>query len=225
PFRLPPLLCHPPAISPTSPLSLHDALPICSIISFCFSSSRSSLTISSCRASSVIDPPPIVFSFFISPNALRSRFGFQCFYSIFRHSTTPESAGRCSTLQQALSIFHKIIHINLLDNISFLFSHSDIIIQHQLRQLFPVNQDDLSVDSFHVLLRSVSKSVSGDEYAFIGAMSDKASGKFLNFMSPYRSIPPFSLNVNGVKSQFVLLNNSVNSSISATSDCLPSISS
>src|SRR5262245_50327055 len=97
------------------------------------------------------------------------------------------------------------------------------MINHQLGQLFPTNQYDLLFNPTHVISRFLGKLRCGYQNTLSCPLPFEAARKGLHNWPSDSRFPSLGLEINNVKTKFILFDNAVYSTITALTYCLASI--
>jgi len=112
---------------------------------------------------------------------------------------------------------------NGVDLISLEHIHADIVIDHQIGQLFPIHQHDPFFNSLHILQSFLREARSCDENALSRADTFQTPGECQHYRTPHGVAPTLCLNINHVKSELIFLDDPVDSAIARFDDRLTGI--
>jgi hypothetical protein len=99
--------------------------------------------------------------------------------------------------------------------------HTQTVIDHEVRKLVSVDQDDLlALDSFHEVNGVLRECRSREDDPLPGSDVIHAPDEALDYRPTNWTVPPFRLDANYVQPQFVLLDHTVNAAVTRlTGNC------
>ena len=127
---------------------------------------------------------------------------------------------------ESIQILRKEVTIDTLDLVSNFRRHPQVVLNHQLGQRGTIHKHNLcGMLLLGIIVRSCGKPGSRNKQALGRPLSRQCANELLDFRPPDRllAIPVLRLNINQVKAQLILTDNSINSLISRLSDNDPGI--
>lgn len=98
-------------------------------------------------------------------------------------------------------------------------THTDAMVNHMTSKIFSVHKYQLTFDCSSEADCIFCKGRCCDEYPFSCPLTLQGAGKFLDFRPPHDSLPAFGLKINHVKAQSILLDDPVDTAITASPNC------
>ena len=109
------------------------------------------------------------------------------------------------------SVLLKIIGINPLQRDGSRCRHTDIVLDHQIGEAGPVNQDYLLRDQMRVFRRRGRKIARRDKDSLIRLLAGESTDETLNLLSTDGVLPSLRLDVNHIETKSIFVNDAVNS--------------
>jgi len=87
------------------------------------------------------------------------------------------------------------------------------VVDHQSRETLAVDKNDSRINVLDVFLRVGGKPARGNKHALTRSLAMERANKFLKLGSSYRLPPSLRLDVDDVKSESILIDDTVNTAI------------
>lgn len=130
---------------------------------------------------------------------------------------------RCRKPEIQTSLLGEVVEIDAFDPVGRDVGDADAIVDHEIGQLFAIDQNDALFDPCHVLLRFFREQRRGEEDALARPLAVQAAGEPLHDRPTDNVRPPLGLNIDEVEAEPILLDAAVDPVIAAAPERLEDV--